>query len=253
MDILLYTNAYPPQDCPSSRGVAKVVDDLRNISPRALVVAPALLSYTSGSPWELRIPLQRVTQGRPIFAPGEIPEGFEPEIVHSFDPFLTGALALRFAVQKDLPLVFSPSLLYPGRIEDLVDIPKHLAPLTDALATRYAQQSDLVVPGSEAIREELLRRRLDPIQETLPIGVDKRFSKFRGSEQNRPLRSAPSKASTAQMLTHKYQRTLQQCNRHPGKNPPRDLPRQLALVTEVMVPTWEALDRRSMKLQVKAA
>jgi glycosyltransferase involved in cell wall biosynthesis len=114
----MLTNTYLPHVGGVARSVASFTEAFRRRGHRVLVVAPIYddlpehetgvyrlpaITHFNGSDFSLRLPV-------PL--PSAVIDEFDPDVVHAHHPFLLGDTALRVAVTRQRPLVFTHHTMY---------------------------------------------------------------------------------------------------------------------------------------------
>lgn len=192
MNICMMTNTYLPHVGGVARSVHTFAEDYRKLGHEALVVAPTFpdveemdpaierhvvrvpaVQQFNGSDFSVRMPWVGLLNPR-LFQ-------FEADIVHSHHPFLIGDSALRFAADKQAPVVFTHHTLYE---EYLHYVPIKGTPMRHfviELSTHYANLCDAVVAPSESIAKLIRKRGVEVPVTVIPTGVDvKLFAEGRG-------------------------------------------------------------------------
>ncbi|GAB4354489.1 MAG: glycosyltransferase family 4 protein [Methylohalobius crimeensis] len=178
MNIVMMTNTYLPHVGGVARSVASFTEEYRRQGHRVLVVAPEF----SGSPGEetdvVRVPAIQNFNGSdfaavlPVFSDlDDALEAFRPDLIHAHHPYLLGMTALREARTRDLPLVFTHHTRYEFYTHYVPMNSPALRRFVIELATRYANQCDLVFAPSESIAELLRQRGVKRPIEIVPTGI----------------------------------------------------------------------------------
>ena len=123
-----------------------------------------------------------------IYSPriGKVIRKLNLDIIHAHQFFLSGQIAWYHSRKLGIPLVFT----YHTRYElytHYTPLPEELAkPLTQALATFYANSCDAVIAPTKSIRDLLLEYKIKKPIFVIPAGVDvNRFKKISGKEKIR--------------------------------------------------------------------
>jgi 1,2-diacylglycerol 3-alpha-glucosyltransferase len=123
---------------------------------------PSLRNF-NGSEFSVRLPLLAALSDRL--------DAFQADIMHAHHPFLLGDTALRVAMNKNVPIIFT----HHTRYEDYT----HYMPFSDAMkevaieiSTHYANLCDGVIAPSESLAR-IIRKRgvVSPIR-VIPTGID---------------------------------------------------------------------------------
>lgn len=183
MNICMMTNTYLPHVGGVARSVHTFAEDYRRMGHRTTVVAPTFpgmdemdpetekevirvpaLQQFNGSDFSVRLPLIGLMNPR-LFE-------LEVDIVHSHHPFLLGDTALRFAADKQVPVIFTHHTLYE---EYLHYVPFQGTPMRQfviELSTHYANLCDAVVAPSESIATLIKKRGVTVPVTVIPTGID---------------------------------------------------------------------------------
>jgi len=119
MRVGMFSECYEPVRNGVTTSVHTLVDQLRSLGHRVILVAPHYESHRDQSPFILRVPSIQtwLNKDYPISYPffprlrrefGQL----QPDIVHSHNPFFVGLLAARLAHMNDVPLVSTYHTLY---------------------------------------------------------------------------------------------------------------------------------------------
>lgn len=181
MKICMMTNTYLPHVGGVARSVSTFAEEFQRQGHEVLVVAPEFdgkrlapraeaiveripsLRNFNGSEFSVRLPL--------LTALSERLDEFQADIMHAHHPFLLGDTALRVAMNKNIPIVFT----HHTRYEDYA----HYVPFSDTLrdvaievATHFANLCDGVIAPSESIARTIRRRGVKSPMAVIPTGID---------------------------------------------------------------------------------
>jgi 1,2-diacylglycerol 3-alpha-glucosyltransferase len=181
MKICMMTNTYLPHVGGVARSVSTFAGEFQRRGHEVLIVAPEFdgkplpakgeaivvrvpsLRNFHGSEFSVRLPLGASLSDRI--------EGFAADIMHAHHPFLLGDTALRVAMNKHIPIVFT----HHTRYEDYA----HYVPFSDAmrklavdLPTHFANLCDGVIAPSESIARLIRRRGVTSPVSVIPTGID---------------------------------------------------------------------------------
>ncbi|HTL67298.1 MAG TPA: glycosyltransferase [Lacunisphaera sp.] len=181
MKICLMTNTYLPHVGGVARSVSTFAHEYRRLGHDVLVVAPdlpgrvparaealvervAAIQNFNGSDFAVRLPLA-ATLSRRL-------DAFEADIIHAHHPFLLGDTALRVAVARSVPIIFTHHTRYEDYVHYVPFSSPALRRAAIQLSTAYANLCDAVFAPSESIAS-LIRRRgvIVPIR-VVPTGID---------------------------------------------------------------------------------
>jgi glycosyltransferase involved in cell wall biosynthesis len=97
---------------------------------------------------------------------------FKPNIVHSHHPYLLGDSALRYAADKNAPVVFTHHTLHEQYTHYVPFDSPALKEFVIELCTQYANLCDAVIAPSESIAELIQQRGVTTPIEVIPTGID---------------------------------------------------------------------------------
>lgn len=181
MKICMMTNTYLPHVGGVARSVSTFAEEYLRLGHEVLVVAPQFdgrplpakaeaiveripsLRNFNGSEFSVRLPGAAALSARI--------DAFQADIIHAHHPFLLGDTALRVAMNKNVPIIFT----HHTRYEDYT----HYVPFSDALRevaiqvpTHYANLCDGVIAPGESIARTIRRRGVTTPIEVIPTGID---------------------------------------------------------------------------------
>lgn len=192
MNICMMTNTYLPHVGGVARSVSTFAEEYRRLGHEVLVVAPtfdgkpppkrqeaivervAAIQHFNGSDFSVRLPLAAALSDRL--------EQFKADIIHTHHPFLLGDSALRVAMNKNVPIIFT----HHTRYEDYT----HYVPFDSAglkqvaieLPTHFANLCDGVIAPSESVARLLRKRGVTSPVAVVPTGIDVRaFAAAKGA------------------------------------------------------------------------
>lgn len=181
MKICMMTNTYLPHVGGVARSVSAFAHEFRRQGHEVLVVAPTFdgkplppereaivervpsLQNFNGSDFSVRLPFAAALSARL--------DAFAADIIHAHHPFLLGDTALRVAMNKNVPILFT----HHTRYEDYT----HYVPFSDTLKdiaidlpTHFANLCDGVIAPSESIARLIRRRGVKSRIAVIPTGID---------------------------------------------------------------------------------
>jgi glycosyltransferase involved in cell wall biosynthesis len=181
MKICMMTNTYLPHVGGVARSVSTFAEEFIRQGHEVLVVAPKFdgkplppsaealvervpsLKNFNGSEFSVRLPLAAALSNRL--------DAFQADIIHAHHPFLLGDTALRIAMNKNVPIVFT----HHTRYEDYT----HYVPFSTAMhevaiqvATHFANLCDGVIAPSESIARMIRKRGVTRPIAVIPTGID---------------------------------------------------------------------------------
>jgi 1,2-diacylglycerol 3-alpha-glucosyltransferase len=181
MKICMMTNTYLPHVGGVARSVSTFAHEFLRRGHEVLVVAPTFpgkplpqereaivervpsLQNFNGSEFSVRLPFAAALSDRL--------DRFDADIIHAHHPFLLGDTALRVAMNKNVPIVFT----HHTRYEDYT----HYIPFSDAmrdiaieLPSSFANLCDGVIAPSEGIARLIRKRGVTVPMTVVPTGID---------------------------------------------------------------------------------
>jgi len=185
MKICMFTNTYLPHVGGVARSVAIFAEDLCRLGHRVLVIAPTFAEDTGSEeqPYEvLRVPAIQNFNGSDFslripspFIINDKIDQFTPDVLHSHHPSLLGDAAIRAALTRELPLVFTHHTLYEQYTHYVPLDSETLQRFVIELSTEYANLCAKVVAPSLSVARLLRKRGVETAIEEIPTGVDTRF------------------------------------------------------------------------------
>ncbi len=181
MKICMMTNTYLPHVGGVARSVSTFAEEYIRLGHEVLVVAPEFDGKPLSSKAEAfveRVPSLRNFNGSDfsVRLPGgaalsERIEAFQADIIHAHHPFLLGDTALRIAMNKNVPIIFT----HHTRYEDYT----HYVPFSETLKevaiqvpTHFANLCDGVIAPSESLARTIRRRGVTTPMTVIPTGID---------------------------------------------------------------------------------
>ncbi len=179
MNILMMTNTYRPFTGGVPRSVDTFAEQYRRLNHQVKIVAPDFEGQAE-DPDVIRVPAIQRFNGTdfsvqlPIpFYLTEVVDAFNPEVIHSHHPFLLGSTALRLAVRREVPLVYTFHTFYEHYTHYLPGGDSEgMRRFVTTLVAGYANLCDHVIAPSTSVREELLRRGVTRPVDVIPTGID---------------------------------------------------------------------------------
>lgn len=192
MKICMMTNTYLPHVGGVARSVSTFAHEFVRQGHEVLVVAPTFpgkplapgrealvervpsLQNFNGSDFSVRLPFAAALSDRL--------DQFAADIIHAHHPFLLGDTALRVAMNKNVPIIFT----HHTRYEDYthyVPFSETLKEIAIELPTRFANLCDGVVAPSESIARLMRRRGVTTPMTVIPTGID--VGAFAGADRKR--------------------------------------------------------------------
>jgi len=179
MNILMMTNTYLPHVGGVARSVAAFTAAFRAGGHRVLVVAPTFAGMEEHEEGVIRLPAIQQFNGSDFSVQLPIPgllsgrvDRFEPAIVHAHHPYLLGAVALRIATSRGLPLVFTHHTMYERYTHYVPGDSPAMQRFVIRMVTGYANLCDHVVAPSASIKKVLQERGVTAPVTPIPTGID---------------------------------------------------------------------------------
>ncbi len=201
MKICMMTNTYLPHVGGVARSVSTFAEEFTREGHEVLVVAPEFDGKPVPAKQEamvVRVPSLRNFNGSDfsVRLPGGAAlsdrlEAFQADIIHAHHPFLLGDTALRIAMNKNVPILFT----HHTRYEDYT----HYVPFSDTLKevaiqvpTHFANLCDGVIAPSESLARTIRKRGVTSPIKVIPTGIDvKAFASADGTRFRKRLGIAP--------------------------------------------------------------
>lgn len=182
MKICMMTNTYLPHVGGVARSVSTFADEFIRQGHEVLVVAPTFdgrplppekealveripsLRNFNGSDFSVRLPLAAALSDRL--------DAFQADIMHAHHPFLLGDTALRVAMNKNVPIIFTHHTRYEDYTHYVPFDSEALREVAIQLPTHFANLCDGVIAPSESIARLLQRRGVTTPMTVIPTGID---------------------------------------------------------------------------------
>jgi glycosyltransferase involved in cell wall biosynthesis len=175
----MLTNTYRPHIGGVAKSVEAFAQEFRSRGHVVLIVAPEFPEQPSSESDVIRVPAIQNFNGSDFSLVLPIPglltqavDNFQPDIVHAHHPYLLGMTGMRIARQHRIPIVFTHHTLYEQYTHYVPADSPALKRFVIALATQFANQSDLVFTPSESIADLLKRRGVESPMAIVPTGVN---------------------------------------------------------------------------------
>lgn len=179
MKVAIFTETYEPVQNGVSTSVRTLVDELRSLRHRVLVVTPHYPDHEDNSPFILRVPsiLTPFNPDFPVSYPffPRLRREFGrtgPDVLHTHHPWFLGVLAARLAQRDGLPLVATYHTLYNHYGHYVFFLPKPASnSLLEWWLPEYHNRCDCVIVPSRATEESLRSYSVTSRIEVIPTGV----------------------------------------------------------------------------------
>jgi 1,2-diacylglycerol 3-alpha-glucosyltransferase len=165
MRIIIFSNAYKPTVSGVVTSIALFRRGLIEAGHDVHIVAPVHKGFDDEEPYVFRLPALDLpgqldlSLAVPFKAPIAITvHGIKPALIDSQHPILMGDLAVAFARDLSLPLVFTFHSRYDEYAQRYVPIAPDLAGMvTEEIVGRYLEKCTHVVAPTASIRDDILR------------------------------------------------------------------------------------------------
>src|SRR5690625_3761877 len=194
MKICMMTNTYLPHVGGVARSVHTFAEDYRRFGHPTTVVAPTFpgveelnpaiekdvvrvpaVQRFNGSDFSVRLPIIGLLNPKLL--------QLETDIVHSHHPFLLGDSALRFAADRQVPVVFTHHTLYEEYLHYVPFKGSQMRQFVIELSTHYANLCDGVIAPSRSIADLIRKRGVERPVRVIPTGID--LDSFRSGKGER--------------------------------------------------------------------
>lgn len=184
MNVAMFTNTYHPMVGGIEKSIEIFTEQFRVRGHRTLVVTPQFEGATRSDTLIYRVPAIRKAAGSPFSVRLPLLTGvtdrldvFEPDILHSHQPFMMGDTALRAARKRRVPLVFTHHTLYERYaylFSSFAD-KETVTRVAETLPTEYANLCDFVIAPTQGIADLIQKRGVEGPVEAVPTGIDVAF------------------------------------------------------------------------------
>ncbi len=182
MKIAMFTNTYEPMIGGIENSVKFFTEDLEEFGEETLIITPTFEGAEESTETVFRIPSVKKIFGSQYSLKLPISPGlkqrldeFQPDLIHSHQPFMLGDTALRSARARGVPLVFTNHSLYE-RYASIFgtqsDLASHIA---KRLPVEYANLSNLVITPTQSILDLLKERGVTQPMKVQPTGIETGF------------------------------------------------------------------------------
>lgn len=181
MRIVMFSNTYLPSTSGVVTSVALFRQGLMNANHEVHLIVPQYEDFIDSEPYIFRFPaldlsdridISLVLPFKPLIEPTV--RGIMPNVIHSQHPVWMGDLAVSFAHEMRVPLVFTFHTRYDEYAQSYVPIVSGLASkVAEEVVRRYMRQSTHIVAPTPAIRDLILREYpIDKPVSVVPSPVD---------------------------------------------------------------------------------
>jgi 1,2-diacylglycerol 3-alpha-glucosyltransferase len=181
MRIVLFTNAYKPTISGVVTSLSLFRKGLIEAGHDVFLIAPQYEEYVDEEPYIFRFPALDLTGQFDMSLALPIKNlleptihGLKPHIIHSHHPVLMGDLAIAFARDLEIPLVFTFHTQYDQYAQHYIPLAPTLAGrVMEEVVQRYLKHCDHLVVPSESIRNKVMEQyKLDRTITVVPTPVD---------------------------------------------------------------------------------
>ena len=181
MRIIMFSNTYLPTTSGVVTSIALFRQGLMSANHEVHLVVPQYEDFNDSEPYIFRFPaldlsdridISLVLPFQPLIEPTV--RGIMPDIIHSQHPVWLGDLAVAFAHELRVPLVFTFHTRYDEYAQSYVPIVAGLASkVAEEVVRRYMRQCTHIVAPTPAIRDLILREYpIDTPVSVVPSPVD---------------------------------------------------------------------------------
>lgn len=182
MNIVMFSNTY----LPAVGGIENSIDifskAMRELGHSVLVVAPEYDDARESTDDILRVPAMRHFGGSAFSISLSLPdhlseriEAFNPDIVHSHQPFLLGDSALRLARVNAWPIVYTNHTFMERYLHWLPVDWSILSSIAESLPVAYSNLVDHVITPTQSVADVLKTRGVTTALSAIPTGIDANF------------------------------------------------------------------------------
>ena len=194
MRIVMFSNTYQPSTSGVVTSVALFRQGLMSAHHEVHLIVPQYEDFIDSEPYIFRFPaldlsdridISLVLPFQPLIEPTV--RGIMPDIIHSQHPVWMGDLAVTFAHELRVPLVFTFHTRYDEYAQSYVPIVAGLASkVAEEVVRRYMRQCTHIVAPTPAIRDLILREySIDSPVSVVPSPVDLERYKEKDSKRIR--------------------------------------------------------------------
>jgi 1,2-diacylglycerol 3-alpha-glucosyltransferase len=194
MRIVMFSNTYQPSTSGVVTSVALFRQGLMSANHEVHLIVPQYEDFIDSEPYIFRFPaldlsdridISLVLPFQPLIEPTV--RGIMPDIIHSQHPVWMGDLAVTFAHELRVPLVFTFHTRYDEYAQSYVPIVAGLASkVAEEVVRRYMRQCTHIVAPTPAIRDLILREySIDAPVSVVPSPVDLERYKEKDSKRIR--------------------------------------------------------------------
>lgn len=163
MRVMVWTNAYRPTVSGVVTSVVNFRQGLQALGHEVYIIAPEYEGYRDAEADVFRFPALDLSEQLEIAIVWPIKglmnptvRGLKPDLIHSQHPILMGDLAVEFAREMEIPLVFTFHSQYTRYVEHYLPVGgRQLVGLTKDLIGRYLQKCDAIIAPTGSIRAHL--------------------------------------------------------------------------------------------------
>ncbi len=178
MNIAMFSNLYLPLVGGVPYSIATFKREFEQMGHKVLVVTPEL-DEPRDDPDVVEVPAVQNFNGSDfpmaVPVPGYLSktlEEFSPDLVHTHHPFLLGDTALRTAISRDRPLVFTYHTMWEHYLHYAPADSPAMQEFVKQMAAAYCDLCDHVITPSESIAEILRERGVTTPITALPTGIE---------------------------------------------------------------------------------
>lgn len=182
MKIATFTNTYYPIVGGIEKSIETFVAQMRRMGHESLIIAPEYDGARESTDEVLRLPAIKKFAGTPYSLNTRFPiqlanrlRKFDPDLVHSHQPFLLGDSALRVARELDVPLVYSNHTFMERYLHWFPVDWDVLRDIAERLPVAYANLADHVISPTPGVATTLRNRGVMTPITPISTGIDAQF------------------------------------------------------------------------------
>jgi 1,2-diacylglycerol 3-alpha-glucosyltransferase len=182
MRVAMFTNTYYPVVGGIEKSIDTFATEMRRQGHNVIIVAPKYHGEQESTDEILRVPAIKQFAGTPYSIKLSFPavvsrrlNDFNPEIIHSHQPFLLGDSALRVARAMNVPLIYTNHTLMERYLHWFPVEWQLLRGIAEKLPVAYANLTDHVITPTTSIATMLKERGVQTPITPIATGIDAAF------------------------------------------------------------------------------
>jgi len=182
MKILMLSNHFYPHISGVATSITRTTRNLEKLGHDVRLIAPAFPNFTETNPKIYRVPAYPFRPPLiPLPYPGksfiaQVVADFQPDIIHTHQPFLLGKTALKIACKNQIPFVFTHHAMYEQYAHYAPFLPnKILQKIVIRRVMRFIKKVSAVVAPSQSVANMLWERKIQTPVFVIPTGINSQF------------------------------------------------------------------------------